>query len=116
MEKSEFIIITEKTLGDISTTIHKKGKEYSTGDVFSNFKNSSGGLSFHNKPEMVAWEFATKHFQSIKDIISGKVEYNKETIDEKFNDAIIYLLLMKGMMIEKEEAVEQVRLKYEVTR
>ncbi len=97
MEKSEFTVIAQKTLTDISETVVNKTKEYSTGDVFSNFKNAAGGLSFHDKPEMVAWEFATKHFQSIKDIISGKVPANQAVIDEKFecandgDDACIYL-------------------------
>jgi hypothetical protein len=87
----------------IENLLASKGKEYSTGDRFSNFKDAAGGLSFHNRPEMVAWEFATKHFQSIKDIISGKVPADQATIDEKFGDPIVYLLLMKGMMTEKNE-------------
>ena len=116
MERSEFAIIAEKTLAEISDTMVKKAKEYSTGDAFSNFKDAAGGLSFHDKPEMVAWEFATKHFQSIKDIISGKVPANQAAIDEKFGDAIVYLLLMKGMMTERQRYVEEVRIKYELTR
>lgn len=116
MERSEFAIIAEKTLAEISDTMVKKAKEYSTGDAFSNFKDAAGGLSFHDKPEMVAWEFATKHFQSIKDIISGKVPVSQAAIDEKFGDAIVYLLLMKGMMTERQCNVEEVRIKYELTR
>ena len=116
MERSEFAIIAEKTLAEISETMVKKAKEYSTGDAFSNFKDAAGGLSFHDKPEMVAWEFATKHFQSIKDIISGKVSADQAAIDEKFGDAIVYLLLMKGMMTEKQRNVEEVRIRYELTR
>jgi hypothetical protein len=50
---------------------------------------------------MVAWEFATKHFQSIKDIISGKIPYDQSRIQEKIGDAIIYLILIEGMMIER---------------
>jgi hypothetical protein len=102
MERQEFVKIAEETMSQINQTIATKGKEYSTGDAFSNFKDASGGLSFHDKPEMVAWEFATKHFQSIKDIISGKVPASQATIDEKFGDAIVYLLLMKGMLTEKQ--------------
>jgi hypothetical protein len=102
MERQEFVKIAEETMSEISKTISAKGKEYSTGDAFSNFKDAAGGLSFHDKPEMVAWEFATKHFQSIKDIISGKVPASQATINEKFGDAIVYLLLMKGMLAEKQ--------------
>jgi hypothetical protein len=85
----------------IENLLASKGKEYSTGDRFSNFKDAAGGLSFHNRPEMVAWEFATKHFQSIKDIISGKIPYDQARIQEKIGDAIIYLILIEGMMIER---------------
>jgi hypothetical protein len=102
MERQEFVKIAEETMSQISKTITTKGKEYSTGDAFSNFKDAAGGLSFHSKPEMVAWEFATKHFQSIKDIISGKTPADQNVIDEKFGDAIVYLLLMKGMLTEKQ--------------
>jgi hypothetical protein len=90
MERQEFVKIAEETMSQINQTIATKGKD------------ASGGLSFHDKPEMVAWEFATKHFQSIKDIISGKVPASQATIDEKFGDAIVYLLLMKGMLTEKQ--------------
>jgi hypothetical protein len=116
MERHEFVKIAEDTLSQINEVIAKKGKEYSTGDAFSNFKDAAGGLSFHNKPEMVAWEFATKHFQSIKDIISDKVPANQAVIDEKIGDAIVYLLLIKGMMSEKIHNIEEVRIRYELTR
>jgi hypothetical protein len=107
MERYEFVKIAQETMSQINQTIAAKGKEYSTGDAFSNFKDAAGGLSFHSKPEMVAWEFATKHFQSIKDIISGKVPASQATIDEKFGDAIVYLLLMKGMLTERQNAYQE---------
>jgi hypothetical protein len=116
MERHEFVKIAEATMSQINNTIGVKGKEYSTGDAFSNFKAAAGGLSFHDKPEMVAWEFATKHFQSIKDIISGKVPADQAVVDEKIGDAIVYLLLIKGMLTEKQQHIEEVRIKYELTR
>lgn len=107
MERHEFVKIAEETMSQINQTIATKAKEYSTGDAFSNFKDAAGGLSFHDKPEMVAWEFATKHFQSVKDIISGKVGVNQAMIDEKFGDAIVYLLLMKGMLTERQRTYQE---------
>lgn len=93
--------VVEDRIKAIDSLLLTKGLEYSTGDRFSNFKDAAGGLSFHDRPEMVAWEFATKHFQSIKDIVSGKIPYNKDRISEKIGDAIIYLILIEGMMIER---------------
>jgi hypothetical protein len=110
MERSQFAVIADQTMGQINDLIQRKGKEYSTGDAFSNFKDASKGLSFHDRPEMVAWEFAVKHMQSIKDIISGKVPADDNTIHEKFNDAIVYMLLIKGMMVERSaEKVEKIK-------
>ena len=65
---------------------------------------------------MVAWEYMVKHLQSVKDIISGDVPSSKETLDEKFNDIIVYSLLIKGMLQEKLDADAEVRLKYTLTQ
>lgn len=90
----------------IRTLLITKGQEYSTGDRFSNFKDAANGLSFHSKPEMVAWEFATKHFQSLKDILGDKVPYDEARIKEKIGDAIIYLILIEGMLTERLNLLE----------
>lgn len=87
----------------------KKGSEYANDkEVFHNFNNSTG-ISLHNENTSVAWEFMTKHLQSIKDILS-EVEntcltprFTKEMIDEKFGDTINYLILIEGMLREKLE-------------
>lgn len=115
MQKQEFVSIAEKSLTEIVELLKKKTTEYPTGDVFSNFKNASGGLSFHNKPEMVAWEFMVKHLQSAKDIISNKAPASDAVIDEKFNDIIVYALLIKSMLKENNEKDKAVRLKYTLT-
>jgi len=116
MQKQDFVASAEKNLTEIIELLKKKGKEYSNGDTFSNFKAASGGLSFHKKPEMVAWEYMVKHLQSVKDIISGDVPSSKEILDEKFNDIIVYSLLIKGMLQEKLDADAEVRLKYTLTQ
>lgn len=94
--------ICKDTFAKISELSQKKNAEYANIlDVFSNFEKASAGLSFHSKKEMVAWEYLTKHLQSIKDIISSDKTVSKEVIDEKFNDAITYLVLIKAMCYEK---------------
>ena len=94
--------VFKDTFNTILELSQKKNSEYSsTVDVFSNFNKASTGLSFHNKKEMVAWEYLTKHLQSIKDIISSDKYVSEEVLNEKFNDAITYLLLIKAMMYEK---------------
>ena len=118
MKNKEFKIIVEDTMAQIRTLMDKKGREYASEDAFSNFKDASGGLSFHSKPEMVAWEYSVKHLQSIKDLISSDSLIPNHILDEKINDALLYLLLIKGMMIEraveKESDQELSKVKFNV--
>lgn len=84
----------------------KKGYEYSTSDeVFHNF-NEATFLSLHETNVAVGWEFMVKHLQSIKDMITslergGALNITDELLNEKFGDAINYLLLIEGMIRER---------------
>jgi hypothetical protein len=111
MDRPTFDQIVGKRLDLIKKVLVSKGKEYSTEtDVFHNFR-AAAGVSFHNAPEKVAWEFMTKHLQSIKDIlnhveIGGFNGYPSEAlVEEKIGDAVNYLILIEGMLKE--------RIKYE---
>lgn len=107
MRKEDFNILLKERVNEIEQKLTQKRDEYaSTEDVFSNFKKATG-ISFHDCPEQVAWEYMTKHMQSIKDMIEhvsidGYNGYpDKETLREKFGDAINYLLLIELMMVER---------------
>ena len=72
-------------------------------DVFLSFKKGVG-FSFQDTPEGVAWEYACKHFESIKTII-GKIPDeipSDELIDEKIGDAINYLIILEGLIKERK--------------
>jgi hypothetical protein len=102
MTRDVFNNIVERRLSLIKVLLLQKGQEYSTtSDVFHNF-NAATGLSFHKSPEKVAWEFAVKHFQSIKDILdkteNEDFSVNPIMIEEKLGDAINYLILIEGML------------------
>lgn len=96
--------IVEKRIELIREVLQRKGLEYGAEkNAFYNF-NESTGISFHDTNIAVAWEFCVKHLTSIKDMISnfeniGTVPSN-EFIEEKFGDAINYMILMEGMMKE----------------
>jgi hypothetical protein len=107
MTRTEFNKIVEKRIELINSVLASKGKEYSgNSEAFHNFKASTG-LSFHTCPEKIAWEFAVKHFQSIKDMLEHvnvdgangfpTIPY----IEEKIGDAINYLILIEGMLKER---------------
>ena len=107
MRREDFNILLKERINEIEHKLTSKREEYATGeDVFSAFKKATG-LSFHDCPEQLAWEYMTKHLQSIKDMIEhvsidGYNGYpDKETLREKFGDAINYLLLIELMMVER---------------
>ncbi len=108
MTREEFNTIVARRQELINNVLASKGTEYSAGnqDAFHNFKKAIG-LSFHNTQEKVAWEFAVKHFQSIKDMldhlsIDGFNGHPKtEYVEEKIGDAINYLILIEGMIKER---------------
>ena len=107
MRREDFNILLKERVNEIEQKLASKRDEYATGeDVFSAFKKATG-LSFHDCPEKLAWEYMTKHLQSIKDMIEhvsvdGYNGYpDKDTLREKFGDAINYLLLIELMMVER---------------
>lgn len=100
MNKIEFNKQVDERIKLIQSVLQKKGAEYANDkDVFHNFEEGTK-MSFHDKREMVAWEYMMKHIISIKDMIASKNAYSENTIREKFGDAINYLILMEVMMLE----------------
>ncbi len=107
--------IVEPRIESIRSTLQTKGTEYGADkSAFHNFTEAAGNISFHSSREKVAWEYMTKHLQSIKDIISNNgfngidnqgfpSRTSKETIREKIGDAINYLILIEGMLLEDLE-------------
>jgi hypothetical protein len=107
MRKEDFNILLKERINEIETKLIAKRSEYVTGeDVFGAFKKATG-ISFQDCPEKLAWEYLTKHLQSIKDIIeyvsvNGYNGYpEKELLREKFGDAINYMLLIELMIVER---------------
>jgi hypothetical protein len=106
MNRTEFNKLVDKRKELIESVLQKKGAEYSgDANVFHNFEEGAK-MSFHSKREMVAWEYMTKHLQSIRDMISDDKAYSEHMIREKFGDAINYLILMEAMMLESN-GIEQ---------
>lgn len=116
MKRSELETIFNESFANLIQLCRSKNDEYSDAtDVFANFNKAAGGLSFHCKREKVAWEFLTKHLQSIKDIIDSDTPSPKSLVDEKFNDAITYLLLIKAMCYENRGSDYDVdKIKYHI--
>jgi hypothetical protein len=103
MTEEKFNQIITDTLDEIKQTLIVKGKEYRrNSNVFHNFEQGSSrsGLS----REKVLDGFLLKHEISIADMtndLEKGVFPKKETVDEKFGDNIIYLLIKKAMIIDR---------------
>ena len=100
--RKEVIDATFDSVVDLSIN---KGNEYaSKADVFKNFKAAKGRIGL-NSPIDVAMAYKLKHDISLETMIHrkpGNPNITKEYIDEKINDNITYLLLIKGMLYERE--------------
>ena len=103
MKIKDFNKLLESRFKKTRETYSKKMNEYANHlDVFKSFKEGVG-FSFHDTPEGVAWEYACKHFESIKNIISkcpGEVPTD-ELLEEKIGDAINYLIILEGLIKER---------------
>lgn len=103
MTDEEFDKIVDTTLNTIRETLIVKGKEYRrNNDVFHNFEVGSrkSGLS----REKVLDGFLLKHEISIADITNDLDKHilpKIETVNEKFGDNLIYLILKKAMFIDR---------------
>jgi hypothetical protein len=99
MNNSELRRSVQEALVLVEKTLLKKNEEYaSDNDVFRNFRT---GISLQDKPQAVACEYMTKHLQWIKDSIQTNHKPTHAELDEKFIDAINYLLLIRAMYQEK---------------
>ena len=101
MDRFTFNSLVVQRLDELKTLLASKGNEYADiRDVHHNFKKATG-LSLHDKPEKVLWEYCVKHLQSIRDIVNGK-EANYSTIKEKTGDVIAYMLILESMYFPNE--------------
>ena len=95
----------EATLNKIRTLLIEKGKEYRrNNDVYHNFNEGSkisGAI-----PEKVLFGFLLKHLISMSDIrndIESGAEISSDKIEEKWTDALVYLIIEKCMILERIE-------------
>tara|TARA_B100000902_G_C27182464_1_gene849661 strand:- start:345 stop:659 length:315 start_codon:yes stop_codon:yes gene_type:complete len=104
MKTKDFNKLLESRFKKTRETYSRKMNEYATDlDVFQSFKEGVG-FSFQDTPEGVAWNYASKHFESIKNIISKIPNEipSHELVDEKIGDAINYLIIIEGLIKERK--------------
>lgn len=101
MKSEAFNDIVEKQIAQCRTTLVRKADEYATEDRLHNFKVAAQlqGIT----PEQALLGMWTKHVVSIADMIQDGRVYPAAQWDEKIGDAINYLILLKGLVVERLE-------------
>jgi len=103
MTTSYFKKILNETIAQIHYSLGVKAIEYARNDnAMHNF--DVGARKTGKTREQVLYGFALKHHISIEDIrndIEKGILPSKEMVNEKFNDAINYLILEKASVMER---------------
>lgn len=106
MRKDRFQQLLKDTNTEMVRLTSSKGEEYAnnessdTADQHANFKRLSSELGL--TPEQVLSVYLTKHIDAIKSYLRTGREFS-EPIEGRVDDAILYLILLKGLVIEKRE-------------
>lgn len=114
MESEVFNQLVEDTLEEVKAILVRKGVEYVPGgeeqDRFHNFEISA---AFNQQRTTEAlWGFLTKHLTSISDMVKvDSTDHDLGKWEEKLHDAIIYLILLKGIVTENDMKMEMAKTK-----
>ena len=98
----DFEKMFEETQEHSRNVLIEKAREYANPtDRLHNFKEAANVDCA--TPEMALWGMFMKHFISIKDIKDSASfqRVSKEMLNEKFGDAINYLILLKALLYER---------------
>jgi hypothetical protein len=92
--------VDEVVLSEIKKIRMSKGINYSgKEDYLKNFKTIGEELNI--SPEKVLWIYLRKHLDAIRSYIKEEYVDDTETIESRIYDAINYLLLLLGIVLEK---------------
>jgi hypothetical protein len=101
MTNKVFYELMDKTFTDCLALAKAKGEDYTKGsqDALANFKE--GGKDIDLDPQKVCWIFMNKHYQAITNYIKTGGQSESEPIDERLKDMINYLVLLRGLIVER---------------
>jgi hypothetical protein len=107
MNQENFKKLLERRHALSAEVLNKKNIEYGTDiDMLESFKEQAE-ISIHNTPMAIGWELLVKHLYSVRRIIREYEEHGKipdqAMIDEKFGDAVNYLILIEALFKELED-------------
>lgn len=105
----------EESFGRIEELSRLKGGEYSgDSDRLLNFRRNGADLDL---PMEIVWRvYAAKHWdaigQYIRDLQLGAKRTRLESIEGRIDDLLVYLLLFKAMVREREDAGATISLEH----
>lgn len=106
MTESEMDNIYEGRVKDYFIKMRGKGPEHTTNDnVFSDFIDA--GHIMGVVKEAALYAFLTKSLIAIRNIASSPESADLDMADKKIGDAIIYLLMLFGMLKERKDDAAQ---------
>ena len=109
MTENRFEQVVDETLNQIKETLIQKGREYRrNNDPFHNFNEGSKKSGLIR--EKVLDGFLLKHEISIADMtndLEKGILPKISTIDEKFGDNVIYLIIKMASIIDKIEQYDE---------
>lgn len=96
MDKKQFRLLIDDTYKTLIGLTASKGEEYSRdSDQLANFKRQAEELLM--TPEKVLMVYLNKHLDAVKSFVkTGKIY--SEPIEGRIDDAILYLILLKGIV------------------
>lgn len=99
MNSMEFDIVMRMTYDELVKLSNSKGIEYSgCDDRLANFKRLSNDLGM--SPYQILWVYLAKHLDSIRSYITMPQRELSEPINGRIDDAILYLILLKCLILE----------------
>jgi hypothetical protein len=103
MTNSEFYTLMDRLFQDAKAIAKSKGEDYTRGseDALANFKEAAKESNLD--PKQVWYIYARKHWVAINNYIKTNGQSESEPISERIKDLVNYLVLLHGLIVEKEK-------------
>lgn len=97
MKQEDFLLLLRDTHRTLEALTMSKGAEYAgSDDQLANFKRLASALGI--PAEKICYTFLAKHLDSIQSFLRKPGIELAEPIDGRIDDAILYLVLLKGLI------------------
>jgi|GEM_PF-1541198 hypothetical protein len=104
MTHDDFEFLVHFRFEKCKETLLKKAREYATEDErLANFKR--GASLLNTSSAKIAMGYGLKHLISVIDMVEGRLPATEEMFDEKFGDALNYLVLLEACLKDQQNEI-----------